>query len=111
ADGGAEAKAIMAQLRGRYLTPDDLRVVPHRALPEQLPARDGRPRVPPLLKAYMRLGAQICGEPCLDPVFGTADVFVLLDCDRLHRRYHRHFIARGGEPRANTRDREALAAA
>ncbi|MFP4154472.1 MAG: GNAT family N-acetyltransferase [Halothiobacillaceae bacterium] len=111
ADGGAEAKAVMAQLRGRYLAPDNLRVVPRRALPARLPAREGRPRMPPLLKAYMRLGAQICGEPCLDPVFGTADVFVLLDCDRLHRRYHRHFISRAAEARTPLRGRESLVAA
>ena len=39
--------------------------------------------MPPLLKAYMRLGAKICGEPCWDEDFQVADVFILLKRDEL----------------------------
>ncbi|MDD3609199.1 MAG: GNAT family N-acetyltransferase [Halothiobacillaceae bacterium] len=93
-DGGIQARAILDKLRGKHLSPEDRRVVPRLPLPESIPALSGELRMPPLLKAYMRLGAQICGEPCWDPAFGTADVFVLLDVDNLHRRYYRHFIER-----------------
>ena len=49
--------------------------------------------MPPLLKAYMRLGAKICGEPCWDEDFQVADVFILLKRDELCPRYARHFKA------------------
>jgi len=106
-DGGVQARLIMDKLRGKYLSADDRRVSPHRGLP----ALDGvdlsteRLRMPPLLKAYMRLGAQICGEPCWDPDFNTADVFILLDCDKLQQRYVRHFVER----RDSERGRAAVA--
>ena len=93
ADGGA-ARVLYAELAQRHLVPEALRVKPH--LP--LPRRDGVARseyaVPPLLKAYLRLGAQIGGEPCLDPDFHVADVFILLASQRIERRYARHFLDR-----------------
>ncbi|HOB60950.1 MAG TPA: GNAT family N-acyltransferase [Candidatus Competibacteraceae bacterium] len=92
-DDGA-AQALYAELAQRHLVPEALRVRPH--LP--LPRRDGMVRskhaVPPLLKAYLRLGAQIGGEPCLDPDFKVADVFILLPTTRIERRYARHFLDR-----------------
>lgn len=103
-DGGIQARLIMDKLRGKYLSADDRRVTPKRALP----ALDGvdlgaaELRMPPLLKAYMRLGAQICGEPCWDPDFNTADVFILLDCDKLQQRYVRHFVERHGTERGRS---------
>lgn len=50
--------------------------------------------MPTLLKAYIRQGAVICGEPYLDAAFGVADVFVLMDCSKIASRYKRHFIER-----------------
>ncbi|AXN43646.1 hypothetical protein DSM43518_05281 [Mycobacterium marinum] len=37
-----------------------------------------RPAIPPLLRGYLRLGAQACGEPAHDPDFGVGDFCVLL---------------------------------
>ena len=39
----------------------------------------GRPEIPPLMRGYLRLGAQVCGEPAHDPDFGVADFPALLD--------------------------------
>ena len=58
--------------------------------------------IPPLLQAYLRLGAWVCGEPCWDEDFNVMDVFILLDLQRLQTRYERHFIG--------TRDTEHAAA-
>lgn len=89
-DGGAQAAAFMQEARKQYLAPDNLRVRPLvRLLPTQPAAKVS---MPPLLKAYLRLGAWVAGEPCLDPDFNVADVFILLDVDKLNLRYHRHFI-------------------
>lgn len=92
-DHGVTAGALMRQLH-KHLAGDAHRVVPRLPLPTDMPARSQELRLPPLLKAYMRLGANICGEPCWDPAFNTADLFVLLDVDNLQRRYQRHFIHR-----------------
>ncbi|WP_344974487.1 GNAT family N-acetyltransferase [Streptosporangium fragile] len=48
--------------------------------------------LPPLLRAYLRLGAWVCGPPAHDPDFGTADFFVLLPMGNVHPRYMRHFL-------------------
>ena len=63
----------------------------------KLPPRAGNETVadlPPLLKGYMRMGAVVCGEPSWDPDFNVADLFVLLNADRLSTRYLRHFVNR-----------------
>ncbi len=48
-------------------------------------------RFPPLLKGYMRLGAEIAGEPALDRDFGAIDFLVLFDFEKTAERYARHF--------------------
>ena len=53
--------------------------------------------MPPLLKAYLRLGAQIGGEPYWDEDFNTADVFIWLERANLQQRYLRHFVYRKNE--------------
>lgn len=50
--------------------------------------------IPPLLKAYLRLGAKIGAEACWDEQFACADLFVLLDVSDLNGRYARHFRVR-----------------
>ena len=43
--------------------------------------------VPPLMRGYLRLGAQVCGEPAHDPDFGVGDFCVLLDKRSADTRY------------------------
>ena len=93
-DGGLQAAAIMNRLRGRYMADPRYRVVPRLALPPVHADTSVLPRMPPLLKAYLSLGARICGEPCWDPDFGVADVFILVDTRALSARYVRHFMGR-----------------
>ena len=50
--------------------------------------------MPPLLKAYMSLGAKACGEAYWDQQFNCADVFMLLNVSELNPRYTRHFMQR-----------------
>lgn len=89
-DGGAQTFAIMQEARANNLAPDHLRV---RPLVQILPvAPAAKLAMPPLLKAYLKLGAWVAGEPCLDPDFNVADIFILLDVNNLNTRYHRHFV-------------------
>lgn len=93
-EDGGEARALYAELAQRHLVPEPLRVKPHLPLPRSDGLARGIGTVPPLLKAYLRLGARIGGEPCLDPDFKVADVFILLSTQRIERRYARHFLDR-----------------
>lgn len=92
-DGGVQAHAIMQRLRDRYLCQEHLRAEPKTPIPALNFPSNVIAEMPPLLKAYMRLGAKICGEPCWDQDFQVADVFILLKRDELCPRYARHFKA------------------
>lgn len=91
ADGGLQYAAIMQTLRQKHFSDEDLRVTPLLPIPNV--AHEGFSALfPPLLKAYTRMGAKICGEACWDPDFNVADVFVLLDSSAMTSRYARHFF-------------------
>lgn len=97
-DGGIRAAALMSRLRTHAFSPEDRRVLPRRPLPDSSAVdKDVIAVFPPLLKAYVNLGAKACGEACLDEDFGVADVFMLLDVNELDATYSRHFMARAGE--------------
>jgi len=90
------AQKLMAKGQTADATTPDLppflpQITPRHSYPverlnSQLPAR-----VPPLIKGYLKLGANICGEPAWDPDFNTADFPVLLDIQQVEPRYRRHF--------------------
>ena len=89
---GYNVAAIWQRINDRHLSAERHRVVPHLKL-ESLPGdREGGVKMPPLLKAYVRMGAQICGEPCWDPDFNCLDFFVLMDVNDLPARYVQHFM-------------------
>ncbi|MEQ6343024.1 MAG: GNAT family N-acetyltransferase [Gammaproteobacteria bacterium] len=95
--GVKKVAATYHYLRDNHLGPDAWRATPRLAVPGlDLFQHDitATPSTPPLLKAYMRLGAVICGEPAWDPHINVADMLILLDRDRLDARYVRHFVNR-----------------
>lgn len=50
-------------------------------------------QVPKLLRAYLSLGAKICGPPALDREFKTIDFLTLLDLRALPETVRNHFLA------------------
>lgn len=93
-DGGTQAAGVWDLVRRKHLAPPEYRVLPRRAW-KPVEHLAGRPAVPPLLRGYLRLGAWVCGAPAYDPDFDCADLYVLLDTQRMDPRYLRHFL--GGE--------------
>jgi len=75
-----------------HWTNESLRVHPRRPVPRdpEDAARDAA--LPPLLAAYLRLGAKIGGEPSWDPEFGVADYFIVVAVEKLAARYARRFL-------------------
>lgn len=102
-DGGRKAWLITQQLHSEHLAPEAFRVTPRRALPHLAGHSSGNSspnsaslpsiEIPPLIRAYLRLGAQVCGAPCWDPGFRCADLLVLLDVERLAARYARRYMS------------------
>jgi len=94
-EGDLQAAAIMNRLRRQAMWSESLRVTPLAPLlptPPDIAVLDAP--LPALLRAYVRLGARVCGEPCRDPDFAVADVLMLLDMDELNPTYSRHFLER-----------------
>lgn len=105
---GALPGAVWSLVRDRHLAPPERRVAPWRPAPVGPdpraagpgttgpgPARS-RAALPPLLRGYLRLGAEIGGPPALDPDFGVADLFVLLDHAAIDPRWRRHLLGEDG---------------
>lgn len=92
-DGGAAAAALYERLAGSHLADESWRVWPRRRLPAGCEAVDGARRMEPpaLIKAYLRAGAQLLGEPHHDEAFGCADFPMMLALDTLTARYRRRF--------------------
>jgi putative hemolysin len=93
ADGGHNAASIHRDGSLRSLSPEDLRVYPLRRLSLETLRDTVRPAPPPLLKAYLSLGAWICGDPAWDEESNCADFPLLLPLARMRGRYARQFLA------------------
>jgi putative hemolysin len=50
-------------------------------------------KIPKLLRAYLTLGAKICGPPALDPHFKTIDFLTLVDLETLHPLARQRFLS------------------
>lgn len=85
--------SIMHYIKQHHFSVEEDRVSPHIPVKIEDDASDDV-ILPTLLKGYLKQDAQVCGEPYWDAQFGVADVFVLLDCDRIAERYQRHFVER-----------------
>lgn len=95
-DGGIQLQAIMNRVRKHAMVPTEQRVAPYRPLPplEACGEATLAAPLPPLLRAYFRLGARACGEPCYDPAFDCADILVKVDVSEIDASYSRHFLDR-----------------
>jgi putative hemolysin len=89
---GSQLRGVRDFILERHAAPPPYRVRPYRPVRvggrclDDIPAPP-RPAVPPLLRGYLRLGAQVCGQPAHDPDFGVGDFCVLLDKRRADTRY------------------------
>jgi len=64
----------------------------HNPAPGQA-VESGPPEMPPLLRAYLRAGARIMGEPCVDHDMHCVDFPVILPLDRLDVRFRQRFAS------------------
>lgn len=104
---GTDPKRIaqaLSYLHHNHLAPPDLRVT---ALPgsrvemELLPPgevdkNEAMRQMPPLIKAYIRLGGFVGEGAYIDHAFNTVDVCLLMDTSRMVERYHKFYSRQRG---------------
>ena len=89
----AEGVALYQQLRGDHLVRQSWQTIPHASFR----CNDGKgnvssPKAPKLFRAYLTIGARICGPPAIDREFGTIDFLTLLDLHALPPIVRAHFL-------------------
>jgi putative hemolysin len=89
---GSQLRGIRDAVLARHGAAPEFTVHPYR--PVRLAGRrldtidpPARTTIPALMRGYLRLGAQICGEPAHDPEFGVGDFLALLDKRRADLRF------------------------
>jgi putative hemolysin len=97
---GTQIRGVRDFVRRRHAAPDQFTVHPYRPVVIDGKGLDDieapmRISVPPLMRGYLRLGAQVCGEPAHDPDFGVGDFPALLDKRRADIRYLRRLRSVG----------------
>jgi len=91
----SEGAAVYHQLRRKFLVrpiwqtfPQPIFGFPCRTPPETSISA----AVPKLFRAYLTVGAKICGPPAIDREFGTIDFLTLLDLQALPSIVRAHFL-------------------
>ncbi len=97
---GSQIRGVRDFVRRRHGAPEQYTVYPYRPVTVDGKGLDdidppGRVAVPPLMRGYLRLGAQVCGEPAHDPDFGVGDFPALLDKRQADTRYLRRLRSVG----------------
>ena len=94
-----EASEFFSHLKEKYYAPEEFRVYPvpgkaFHGLEDHIKIRDEQSvflRLPSLIKGYLRVGALLCGPPALDLEFGTTDLFLILDMQKMSGEYLQRF--------------------
>lgn len=97
---GSLLRGVRDFVMRRHAAPPELTVHPYRPVVVDGRGLDGieppaRVCVPALMRGYLRLGAQVCGEPAHDPDFGVGDFPALLDKRRADTRYLKRLRSAG----------------
>ncbi|PKM11134.1 MAG: hemolysin [Gammaproteobacteria bacterium HGW-Gammaproteobacteria-10] len=89
---GFAVDAIGRSIEPKNRGAESLKVAPTKEVPMHLRCERDESGIPPLLKAYLRFGVQICGQPYWDEDFNVMDLFILLSLSQLEERYTKHYF-------------------
>ena len=90
-----EGAAVYQQLQRKFLVKPAWQTFPQPifGFPVTTPPGSAIPAaVPKLFRAYLTIGAKICGPPAIDSEFGTIDFLTLLDLQALPMIVRAHFL-------------------
>jgi putative hemolysin len=89
----AAGATVYADISRRHLAAPKFRTRPLPHFECQMhELTDNPPSVPKLLRAYLSLGARVCGPPAIDREFGSIDFLTLLDLDALPPQVRTRFL-------------------
>src|SRR5438093_4263174 len=88
----SEGMAMYRQLGDKFLIRSKWRTVPHPPFRCDVDIAGSAGAPPKLMRAYLAIGAKICGPPALDREFGTIDFLTLLDLHALPAIVRAHFF-------------------
>jgi putative hemolysin len=94
-DCGARANSILKLLEDKGAFDHTLNIKPRLPLDASLKLKSlttDKISLPPLLKAYISMGARVAPIPHWDTDFNVADLFILLDTNNLNPRYLKRFM-------------------
>jgi putative hemolysin len=89
---GYAVDAVYRAIDANNIAAPELQVKPLIPVPKALRCQRDESGIPPLLKAYLRFGALVCGEPYWDEDFNCMDLFILLPLNQLQERYSKHYM-------------------
>lgn len=88
----AHGTAVYGAMR-EHLADPHLRTRPQLTFAMPLISAEGASdKIPKLLRAYLAVGAKICGPPAIDREFKTIDFLTIMDLETLHPRVRAHFM-------------------
>ena len=70
---------------------DDLYVSMNRMSLASIDIKAAMKAMPPLIKAYLRLGAYVGDGAVIDHQFGTTDVLIIMPVENIDPRYFEHY--------------------
>jgi putative hemolysin len=91
-DDPGPAVALCRRLVREHASPPEWRVYPHHRFDVRTSDDGTDVPVPTLLRAYLRMGAYVCGDAAWDDAFRTADLLILLPMARLNERYTQRLL-------------------
>lgn len=93
ADGAERAAGLCRRLIAEHRSPVEWHAFPRAPFPfESIACDETAAPMPALIKAYLRLGATVCGEPAWDERFKTADLLLILSMARMAPRYRSRLL-------------------
>jgi putative hemolysin len=92
ADGGLLASNVHQQLIAMKRFSNKLKIKSKHPnqLSENLAHNDMS--IPAILKGYLNVGASICSEPGVDPLFNTVDYLTILKMTDMNSKYVKRFL-------------------
>lgn len=89
---GFAIDAVFRNIDPQNLGGSELQATPLIPVPLALRCQRDESGIPPLLKAYLRFGVLVCGEPYWDEDFNCMDLFIMLPLGQVQERYSKHFM-------------------
>jgi len=91
-DGGLLASKVNQQLIEMNRISDQIKIKAKYPVKLSFPTVHNDVSIPAILKGYLNVGATICSEPGIDPLFSTADYLTILKMSDMNPKYVKRFL-------------------